>query len=247
MQTISQGELEARYPTPLIRGRRVSRIGENYLGYSRADADTCRTLGEEQVGWFIGGISTFDRMVDHIRQVNAAVAGGRWVVIPATRSLAEVAYEQWFEESLSVGPSSRATMWHDNLVTFCVPERLAEAMAFLGEQEVGVAGILLLDPNCIVHRGRSFSRRGVRIAHDRPQKVVNFRASQAIGRWAPPLIVMSRHRAAAVSTQDVARVFCLESLQFIEGVSLRSGRIRAVPQISGDEAGHKEPAAVSAA
>ena len=223
MPTISQDDLELRYPTPLIRGKRISRIGENHLGSSRTDIETCQALGENQVGWFVGGVSTFDRMIDHVRQINESALGSRWIVIPATRVLAEVAYGLWSNESLMDCSSSKATMWHDELVTFCVPERLAELTTVLEQQGTPIAGTILLDPNCIVHLGRAFHKGRDRIAHDRPQLIVDFRASQALGDWSPPLIVMSRHRAAAVNTLKVARVFCLESFQFIEGRSLRSG------------------------
>lgn len=192
----------------------------------------------------MGGVPTFDRMIDHVRQINGAATGGRWIVVPATRSLAEVAYEQWFYDSLMDSASALETMWHDDLVTFCVPERLAELTRALDEQDTGIAGIILLDSNCTVHRGRSFHNGRARIAHDRPQLIVNFRASQAIGNWAPPLIVMSRHRAAAVSTQKVARVYCLESLQFIEGVSLRSGLIPTNSRKVGCESGPSNLSAV---
>lgn len=88
-----------------------------------------------------------------------------------------------------------------------------------------IAGIIMLDPACIVHRARSFTNRSHRIAHDRPQLVVDFRASMAREDWSPPLVVMSRKRAAAVSSQDITRIYGLEAMQFIDGESFNCGAL----------------------
>ncbi|MEX1027509.1 MAG: hypothetical protein WD049_05815 [Candidatus Paceibacterota bacterium] len=223
MRTITKADLESRYPTPLICGARIARTGDKYLGPERLGADTCRMLGEEQVGWFVGHMPSFERMIEHIQQVNAAGTGGRWVVVPATRFWAETAHRLWFADAHQSGFSSPATLWHDRLVTFCVPERLRELDQAFRQRTAGVAGIMLLDPTCIVHEARSFSNQGFHVAHDRPQLIANFRSSLAVGRWAPPLIVMSWHRAGAVSTERIVQAYCLEAFHFIEGLGLWSG------------------------
>lgn len=223
MKTIGDVDLDARYPSPLVRGDRIARLGEKYIGPAASDAVTCRVLGEEQVGWFIGGVPTYDRMIEFVRRIDASQVGGRWIIVPATRCLAEVAYQLWFEnESPGISKTS-PTMWDCDSVTFCVPEQLGDVQANIYED---VAGIILLDPNCIVHCGRGFGNGKYRVAHDRPQLIVDFRAKLAIGRWSPPLMVMSLRRAAAVPTESVARVYGLEAMHFIEGVSLRCGAIK---------------------
>jgi len=232
MQTTNRTDLDACYPSALIRGARIARLGEKYLGYLATDATTCRSLGEDQVGLFIGGISTFDRMIENARRINSANVGGRWIIVPATRCLAEIAYKQWFEDGSSfsdpkckrrAGLNTATAMWHDDLVTFCVPEKLDELGRAIVDQDSAVAGIVLLDPNCIVHRGRGFGKGNYRITHDRPQLIVNFRSNLAVGNWSPPLVVMSLHRAAAVSTADVTRVYMLEAMHFIDGSSVNCG------------------------
>lgn len=238
MRSIIKDDLESRYPTPLVCGARISRIGEKYLGPERLDADTCRRLGEDQVGWFVGHMPSFERMIEHVRQINDAEVGGRWIVVPATRLLAQMAHDEWFGDASTNASSATATMWRDRRITFCVPERLADLGKSSQEHTADIAGILLLDPNCIVHCARSFSNEGFWVAHDRPQLIVDFRASQAVGAWAPPLTIMSRHRAGAVPAQRLARAFCLESFHFIEGAGLWSGvmptrfqKFRAVPDV----------------
>ncbi len=238
-QTTIRTGIDACYPTPLIRGARVARLGEEYLGPVATDAAMCRSLGEDQVGWFVGGVPTFDRMIENASRINASNVGGRWIIVPATRSLAEVAYQQWFEDETFRGDAKATTMWHDDIVTFCVPERLKELADAIVEQDVPVAGIILLDPNCIVHRGRGFGKGKFRVAHDRPQLIVNFRSKLTVGNWSPPLIVMSLHKAAAVSAVNVTRVFGLEAMHFIEGSTLNCGVIRSSDKENVTNSGHK--------
>ena len=218
-------------------------MGEHYIGPAASDAATCRALGEEQLGWFIGGVPTYDRMIEFVRRVDASHEGGRWIVVPATRFLADVAYQIWFENSSLESSKTPSTMWHSDKISCCVPERLNELHDCIDDT---VAGIILLDPNCIVHRGRGFGNNKYRIAHDRPQLIVDFKSELAIGRWTPPLFVMSLHKAAAVPTEAVARIYGLEALHFIEGISLRCGAIEQYSQNhSSNKPGHLSSALVS--
>jgi len=243
MKTIADEDLEARYPAPFVRGERIARLGEKYIGPVTSNAATCRVLGEAQIGWFIGGVPTYDRMIELVRRIDSSQAGGRWVVVPATQCLAEVAYQLWFENLTLVSRKRPCTMWHSDQVTFCVPERLSELHDSI---DGTVAGIILLDPNCIVHRGRGFGNSKYRITHDRPQLIVDFRSRLSIGNWTPPLMVMSRHKAAAVPTEAVARIYGLEALHFIEGVSLRCGAIKHNSQDhSSNKPGQLSPTLVS--
>lgn len=225
-QANKRANIEACYPSPLLRGTRVTRLGEKYIGPIAIDTASCRSLGEDQFGWFIGGVPTFERMIENIRRINESKLGGRWITVPATRHLAESAYQQWFEDEMLRDSGEATAMWHDDLVTFCVPERLRELGSEIIAQDIPVAGIILLDPNCIVHRGRGFGKGRFRVAHDRPQLLVNFRSKLAVGKWCPPLIFMSMRKAAAVSTASIARVFGLEAMHFIEGTTLRCGAIK---------------------
>jgi hypothetical protein len=220
MLTICDQDLITRYPTPLIRGVRLARLGEQYIGPALSDTSTCRTLGEEQIGWFVGGVPTFDRMMELVRRVDSAKTGGRWIVVPATRFLADVAHQIWNEEYRITRQNKTCLPWLGERVTFCVPEQLSSLSL---SHEDPVAGIILLDPNCIVHCGRSFGNGKSRIVHDRPQMIVDFRAKLGIGRWSPPLVIFSIHKAAAVATETVSRIYGLEAMHFIEGATLRCG------------------------
>ena len=107
VHSITQEDIAARYPQPLIRGERITRLGEKDLGRQGTDADTCRMLGEEQIGWLIGAVPSFERMIEHVRRLNDSACGARWVVVPATKRLSEMAFEQWFSEGDSDRSLSR--------------------------------------------------------------------------------------------------------------------------------------------
>jgi len=221
VHSITQKELETRYPLPLIRGERITRLGEKDLGRQRTDVDTCRMLGEEQIGWLVSAVSSFEKMIEHVRKLNDSDCGARWIIVPATNRLSEMAFEQWFGDSDRSFASP--TLWHDKLVSFCVPERLCELRTELSETSAEIAGVIVLDPQCFVHAGRSFQNGNRRIVHDRPQMIVNFRSAFSIGSWVPPFIQMTCKRAGAVATETVSRIYCLETIHCIDGTSLGCG------------------------
>lgn len=227
VHSITQEDIAARYPRPLIRGERMTRLGEKDLGRQGTDAETCRILGEEQIGWLIGAIPSFERMIELVRRLNDSACGARWVIVPATNRLSEVAFEQWFSDLDSDRSLASPTLWHDEIVSFCVPERLKELRNELLEMSVNIAGVILLDPQCFVHSGRAFQNGNFRIVHDRPQMIVDFRSAFAIGKWSPPFIEMTSKRAAAVATETVSRVYCLETMHCLDGTSLGCGVLPA--------------------
>ncbi len=237
MQSITQEDIATRYPQPLIRGERITRLGEKDLGRQGTDADTCRMLGEEQIGWLIGAVPSFERMIEHVRRLNDSACGARWVVVPATNRLSEMAFEQWFSDLDSDRSLASPTFWHDDLVSFCVPERLNELRTELLETSVNIAGVIVLDTQSFVHRGRAFQNGNFRIVHDRPQMIVDFRAAFAIGKWSPPFFQMTCKRAAAVATETVARIYCLETMHCLDGTSLGCGVLPATFNKTASEIG----------
>ena len=47
---VSLDRFSATYPTSRIRGRRITRLEEQSLGWSKLDARTAEELGREQIG-----------------------------------------------------------------------------------------------------------------------------------------------------------------------------------------------------
>ncbi len=223
MRAMNEHAAKELYPVSLIRGERITRLGEKCLGRKSLDAQTGLSLGTENIGWLVAGLPSFERMVSHVERLNEAARGGRWVIIPATNRLAEMAFEQWFSHDSLDQRRASPQLWHSEHVTFCVPEQLDKLASMQSELNTRFAGIILLDPQCFVHRGRSFTCGNRRLVHDRPQMIVDFRASCAVGDWQPPFVHMTCKRAGAVPTDSVARIFCVESYHCIDGTTLGCG------------------------
>ena len=99
--------------------------------------------------------------------------------------------------------------------------RLLNYRRTLKHDEIDVAGIILLDLQCMVHRARGFNNGNFRVCHDRPQLIVDFRSCLSVGQWAPPLIFLSQKPAKSVSTITMQRAYCLEAFHFVDGKTLR--------------------------
>ena len=84
----------------------------------------------------------------------------------------------------------------------------------------GIAGLIILDPPCLMYQARGGRDGwGHTFRNDRPQRVVNFRASLDRDGWQPPLLLLTERPAKSVTTDAVARAFCLNSFHFIAGDS----------------------------
>ena len=85
MEQITQDELRSIYPAPVIRGTRITRMGERALGRLWLTPEVAGTLGEENIGVFIGDCKNLDRVVDRVREIDQHEAGGRWIIVTSTR------------------------------------------------------------------------------------------------------------------------------------------------------------------
>lgn len=162
--------LNALYPAPFFRATNISRMEEKQIGQLYLDPKTSRMLGEENVGIFAGNCKRLDQLLDRIRQLDSCGAGGHWVVVPSTRKASAVIYKNWLypDEPIFVEPQTVPAFWSSNRVHFSVPEALAEFGTTLFNRGVGVAGILVIDLFCMVHKARGFQSGEFHVLHDRP-------------------------------------------------------------------------------
>jgi len=231
MDNTTLESLNRLYPTPVIRGTRITRMEERELGRFRLTAEIAQTLGEDNIGVFIGDCKTLDRVVDRVREIDQYDVGGRWIIVPSTRSSAAAVYQRWLDsiDVWDVDPKDVPSSWHGDNVIFCLPESLGQLTTELTDEKVDVAGIILLDFQCVVHKARGFNNGDFRVRHDRPQLIVDFRSRLSIGNWAPPLILISQKPAKSVSTNSMQRAYCLEAFRFIDGKTLRCHRLPKSP------------------
>jgi hypothetical protein len=109
-------------------------------------------------------------------------------------------------------------MWRSRRVWVAIPEDLKQLLPLARGLASGVAGVIILDPACIMYKARGgIDSWGNVHCNDRPQHVVNFRAALNMDGWQPPLLLLTTKPAKAVNTQVVVRAFCLNAFRFVAG------------------------------
>jgi hypothetical protein len=196
---------------------------ENKLGRFLLTAETAKRLGDENIGVFVGGHTGVNGMLNRVREIDRHESGGRFIVVPSTRSFAAVIYQRWLDtcDQWYVDPTQVPNIWRGENITFCLPEALSLLAAKLKVEHTDVAGIVLIDPQCIMHRARGFHNGDFRVRHDRPQLVTDFRSRLEIGGWIPPLVFFSTKPAKSVPTDSIRSAYCLEAFYFLDGATLR--------------------------
>ncbi len=208
------------YPTATIRGRRMTRLPEMLLEERvRLDATMAEMLGREQLGWFVGNHPGLSRAAEQFYQLDSTAKGGVWIVVPCSRLLSYELFSGWPRAAQVVeAPTSNSAVWRSQRVWVAIPEDLRHLLPVARSVNPGVAGVIILDPQCIIYKARAGTdSRGHVHRNDRPQHVVNFRAALDREGWQPPLLLLTRQPPKSVCTQDVARAFCLHGFHFIAG------------------------------
>jgi hypothetical protein len=208
----SPPHLSTMYPSARVRGRLITRWEEQPLSWVSLDAETAAMLGRDQVGWFVSGHPGLNRAAEQLGRLDENPAGGIWVVVPYSGVLATVLRHRWPHPQAIAPLGARGTGWRSRRVWVAWPETLPGLLPGIRASSEGVAGVIVLDPPCILYQARG---RG----NDRPQHIVNFRAALDTDGWQPPLLLLTTQPAKAVNTEVVARAFCLNSFQFVAGDS----------------------------
>lgn len=211
--------LSAIYPTARVRGRLITRLEEQSLGWAVLDAATADEMGREQLGWFVGNHPGPTRATEQFGRLDANPEGGVWVVVPHSRKLACELFAAWpHTEHVTERPSPNNSAWRSRKVRVAIPEDLKQLLPLAQAFTAGVAGVILLDPLCAMYKSRAGTDSWGKVhCNDRPQHVVDFRAALSVDGWLPPLLLLTTKPAKAVNTQVVARAFCLNGFRFVAG------------------------------
>lgn len=145
------------------------------------------------------------------------------MVVSSTRKTAAVVRQKWDGQVPFVDPRTVPDYWESDRLMFAVPETLDVVRDEVAAAGVSVAGIIVLDMFCTIHKARGFENRGFRVQHDRPELIVNFRSSLSHGCWSPPLIFCVQKPAKAVGTNSMLSPYCLETFRYIDGGRIRAG------------------------
>ena len=198
-------------PAAHVRGQLVTRLGERPLGWTQLDAPTADELGRGRVGWFVGGHPGFKGALAQLGRLDA-VPGGVWVVVPASGNLVGELWVYWpHPAQVYAWPTTARPRWRSRRVWVCSPEHLGGLLPDVRATPGGVAGVIVLDPRCLLHKK---ARAGT---NDRPRHVEAFRAALDADGWQPPLVLLTERRAAAVDAEVVARAYGLDGFRFISG------------------------------
>jgi hypothetical protein len=209
------------YPTARVRGQLITRWEERPLGWAVLDAATADELGREHVGWFVGGHRGLECAAVQLGRLDMNPGGGVWVVVPLGRDMSCALFDKWpHPEHVTERPGSKYITWRSRKVWVATPEDLKRLLPLARSLATGIAGVIVLDPPCLMYRARGGpDGRGRMMYNDRPQHVVNFRASLDSDGWQPPLLLLTTKPAKSVNTDPVARAFCLNGFRFIAGDS----------------------------
>ncbi len=220
-------KLQDIYPSAYIRGTRISRLGDQDLGQFRLTTETVSDLATSNAGIFVGGFRSFEQILNRIRQLDEVPAGGQWVVVPSTKKCSAAIRQLWLsDDSVSyISPKNLPGIWHSKKVSFCVPESLREFGQLLKPRSESIAAIVLVDNYCRVHTARGFNNGSFRVQNDRPQAIMNFRASCSDQSWVPPMFVFTEKLAKATPTLQMQGAYGLDTFVFIDGATVRCGDV----------------------
>ena len=209
------------YPTARIRGQLMTRLPETYLNWAILDGAKAAELGQEQVGWFVGNHPGLARAAEQLGRLDTNSEGGIWVVVPLGREKSTELRMCWpHPNQISNQPTGQNVIWISNKVWVAIPEDLKKLLPLARKVKGGVAGVIILDPPCLLYKARSGTNSFGKIyRNNRSQHVVNFRAALDSDGWQPPLLLLTTNPPKAVNTAVVARAFCLNAFQFVAGES----------------------------
>jgi len=212
-------QLEMTYPTARIRGMRMTRLPEQLLGWTVLDRNTADELGRNHVGWFVGNHPGLTKLVEQLSRLDSNPEGGTWIVVPVGRDQSNEIKQSWpFPGQVKDQDFKEIAVWQSRKVWFAIPEDLKQLLPFARKVEKGIAGLIILDPFCLIYKSRSGTDSWGRVhPNDRPQHIVNFRAALDVEGWQPPLLLLTEKLAKSVNTDVVAHALCLNTFRFIDG------------------------------
>ena len=217
------------YPFAAIRGHRITRLKESRIARFDLDHETAEYLDVNNLGVFIGNCGyrqagALDWVMRKLEVLASLQYPSRWIFVAARQWMADDLYGRIPPAEKSRRRTRRPEFWDYGNATITTPEGLRR----YSRQMTGlrpVAGIVLIDISCNVHRARG--EKGTPWArNDRPQRVADFRADCALGGWRPPLLLFTAKPAKSVNTCPMLSPYCLDGWWFVEGLSLRVGHPR---------------------
>ena len=209
--------LQRIYHRPMFRGTTKPREGSQRFDRLVLDQQAATDLGTDNVGLFVENCPSFERMVEHFQELND-FSGATWVVVASSKQVRDEFVRIDRSIGASIGSLQSPLI---GSVVVATPEELPELSAAIEN----VAGILVHDYACHIHKCRGNGYRSFRAANDRPQKIVDFRMQFRIGQWSPPFLLFTNRKAISVNTLPMLSPYCLEAFRYIDGQTIRFGAL----------------------
>ena len=205
-----------------LRAQRITRLEQTRLGRLRLNQSVLADLGQERVGLLVGNCGKLEQVVSHLKDLDSTSQEVSWVVVLASDAMSETVCRMWGREVPSRKRRTSVLPWRSGSMTFVTPEALAsllETDRYRGDNQKPVAGILLIDMLCHVHKYRGH-KRFYDARMDRPGLVSQFQAALKSRGFAAPLILLTASLAKSVDTHSVLLAYSLDSFWFLDGRSL---------------------------
>ena len=196
---------------------RISRQGDRFLGRIRMDADTLRSLRQENTGLLFEKFSRLETMLGRIIPMANKLDLGRAVIVYSSNAAGVYIYDMLCEKGLCESIKKPPITWQVGCLEFTSVEGLNKLEREIDGEQVSM--IVLLDPVCMVHHARTM-RLGNGRTHDRPQIVVNAICDLATDGLQPLFVIMTSKPAISIATEKLARIYCRETWWFCDGPSI---------------------------
>lgn len=209
------GHFDDIFPSPTLKSQRIERAGGKHFGEFMLDAETASFLGIEDVGVFLGSCGMLPQIIRKLKFLDDSPGKAVWITVLGTKLRHQALFDQWDDPESGLKTKTRdlPPYWQSKKLVFLTPEKLSKWSCENEASMQCVAGIILVDLDCNVHKQRGHST----MANDRPQHIVNFRASLYRMGWSPPLIVMTRKATRSVNVDEMRSAYCLEAWWFLDG------------------------------
>jgi len=200
---------------------RISRQGDKFLGRLRMDADTLRSLREDNVGLLFEKFLRLETMLGRIVPLADKADLGRIAVVYSSKDAGAYIYDMLCDAGKCDRSNLPPVTWQVGCLIFTSVEalpKLAQENSNVNEME-SISMVVLLDPTCMVHHARTM-RLGNGRTHDRPQIIVNALCDLATDGLQPLFVNMTCKAAISLNSEKLARVYCRETWWFCDGPSI---------------------------
>lgn len=211
----TNGYIPGLYPSPAFRADRIARQGKLIEQGFLFDAASAESCGRDHVGLFVQSSGSLARLIQKLHYLDRSDVNTKWIVAVSTANEHWRSYNLWrnLASSEFFPPKNIPLHWEAQRIIFTTPERLVNVAENAVMNNTRVAGLILIDLNCMVHKARGNQW----VANDRPQHVIDCRARLTTEEWSPPLIVFTDGLARSINTEPMRGAYSLNAWRYFDG------------------------------